>query len=126
MIEMTNPNKVAEAYLAAWNEPDATERRALIEQAWAAGATYRDPMMEGDGHEAISAMIGQAQAQFPGLRFGRAGEAQTVGRCIRFSWHLAPEGGEPVAGGTDFCVLAPDGRLQSVTGFLDFAPSLPI
>jgi hypothetical protein len=38
---------------------------------------------------------------------------------IRLSWTLAPAGEEAVAGGTDFAQLGVDGRIQSVTGFLD-------
>jgi hypothetical protein len=38
---------------------------------------------------------------------------------VRFSWELAPVAGEPVAKGTDFAALTEDGRMRSVTGFLD-------
>ena len=38
---------------------------------------------------------------------------------LRFSWTLgAPDAG-PIARGTDFGLVAADGRLKSVTGFLD-------
>lgn len=126
---MKNPNDVAERYLAIWNEGDADKRRALIEQAWTPDATYLDPMMQGEGHDNLNAMIGAAQEQFPGLRFTRVGEAQNVGNCVRFSWQLAPKTAtgeeDALAGGTDFCVLSGDGRLQSVTGFVDFFNAPP-
>jgi hypothetical protein len=39
---------------------------------------------------------------------------------VRFTWHLKPLGGdETVAVGIDFGVVAEDGRLRSVTGFLE-------
>jgi hypothetical protein len=38
---------------------------------------------------------------------------------VRFSWTLGVPGADPVARGTDMAVLAADGRLASVTGFLD-------
>jgi hypothetical protein len=42
---------------------------------------------------------------------------------VRFTWHLKPEsGGDTVAVGIDFGVIAEDGRLRSVTGFLDLVP----
>jgi hypothetical protein len=41
---------------------------------------------------------------------------------VRFSWELGPDGADPLAGGLDVGVIA-DGRLRSITGFLDFAPS---
>jgi SnoaL-like domain len=110
-------------YLAIWNESDAARRRALVEGAFAEGATYLDPMMAGEGQAGIDAMIAAAQARFPGLRFRLAGTPQGHNGRLRFSWELGPEGGEALAGGTDFAVLAPDGRLASVTGFIDFAPA---
>jgi hypothetical protein len=121
---MKNPNDIAEAYLAVWNETDADKRQTLIEQLWTPDATYLDPMMQGRGHDELNVMIGQAQLQFPGLCFRCAGEGQAVGNHVRFSWHLAPadaeEGQALLAGGTDFCTLANDGRLQRVCGFVDF------
>jgi hypothetical protein len=39
---------------------------------------------------------------------------------VGFSWHLVGNGGgDPVAIGHDFGTLAADGRLSSVTGFLE-------
>jgi hypothetical protein len=38
---------------------------------------------------------------------------------VRFSWHLVPSGGEPIALGIDFATLSEDGRLREVTGFLE-------
>jgi hypothetical protein len=39
----------------------------------------------------------------------------------RFSWELESKDGPAVAGGVDFGVVF-DGPLQTITGFLDFAP----
>jgi hypothetical protein len=39
---------------------------------------------------------------------------------VRFTWHLkSAAGGDTVAVGIDFGVVAGDGRLRSVTGFLE-------
>ena len=38
---------------------------------------------------------------------------------VRFSWNLVPDGGEPLVTGIDFGTLSEDGRLHSVTGFLE-------
>ena len=39
----------------------------------------------------------------------------------RFSWGLGPEGTDAPIKGTDFAVLK-DGRIRSITGFLDQVP----
>lgn len=120
---MNESHDLVDRYIASWNETDATRRQALVAKTWTEGATYLDPLAESRGHDAIAAMIQAVQAQFPGLRFRRAGSVDTYRDRIRFSWELAPEGGEAVAKGTDFGVIAADSRLAAVTGFLDQVPA---
>jgi hypothetical protein len=64
-------------------------------------------------------MISAAQQQFAGHRFSLRGTPEGHNDRLRFSWSLAAEGAVPVAYGTDFAVVSNDGRLESVTGFLD-------
>ncbi len=56
-----------EAYVAAWNETDPGRRRAGIARAFAERVRYRDPVMAGDGHAAVDAMLAGVQAKFPGF-----------------------------------------------------------
>jgi hypothetical protein len=121
---MSDVHTVIDQYFAAWNEPDAARRGDLIAQVWAEGASYLDPLMEGDGHAGINAMIQGVQAQFLGHRFRQIGKADAHHNRVRFSWELAPEGGAMLVAGTDFATLTDDGRLQSVIGFLDHAPGM--
>jgi hypothetical protein len=114
--------RIAERYLAAWNEGNADRRIGLVAEAFAADASYLDPMMQGEGHEGISAMIGAALAHFPGHSFSLIGTPESHHDRIRFSWALSAAGAAPVARGTDFARLSDDGRLQAVTGFLDQVP----
>lgn len=110
---------IATEYLAAWNELDAVRRRARIVGIFTAEADYVDPMMRGAGHDGLDAMIGAVQQQFAGLRFSLHGKQDGHNDVVRFSWALGAEGADPVAYGTDVAVIAEDGRIQSVTGFLD-------
>ena len=118
---MTNPGKIVETYIDSWNETDAGRRAARIAETFTPSAVYSDPMMRGEGHDGLSAMIAGAQAQFAGLRFRQVGRVDSYADRIRFSWELGPADGPAVAGGTDFGTIA-DGRLATVVGFLDFAP----
>lgn len=117
-------SSIASRYIAAWDEPDAIRRRALIAAVFTPEATYVDPMMRNAGHDGLDAMIGAVQQQFTGLRFKLHGKQDGHNDVVRFSWTLAAEGAEPVAYGTDIVVVAEDGRISSVTGFLD-AMNLP-
>src|SRR5262245_1529294 len=119
---MRDAAKLAEDYIALWNEPDPSRRMALLAATWTTNATYVDPLMQGQGHREIDGLIAAAQAKFPDLRFGLLTPADGFGGHVRFSWGLGSLGHEPVIKGTDF--VARDGdRIQSVVGFLDQVPA---
>ena len=120
--EATEVEQVIDQYIAIWNETDPATRRELIARTWADDGSYLDPLMSGEGHDGIDAMIGAVQTQFPGYRFRRVGDLDAHNNVVHFSWELGPEAGPPLAGGVDFGVVS-DGRVQTITGFLDFAPS---
>jgi SnoaL-like protein len=117
---MTDITTLIDGYIATWNEPDPQRRRALVAQTWTDDGSYVDPLMTGAGTDGIDAMIAGAQQQFPGHRFELAGAPDAHHDRVRFTWHLKPVDGEDlVAIGHDFGVVADDGRLVSVTGFLE-------
>src|SRR5215213_4903609 len=84
---------VVDRYFAAWNETDAARRRALIAQTWADDASYLDPLMQGQGHAGIDAMIAAVQQQFAGHQFRQISAVDAHHDRLRFSWELAPERG---------------------------------
>lgn len=119
---MTDLNTIARNYIAAWNERDAARRPALLDAAFTKDVAYRDPIMQGDGHDGVAALIDGVQQRFSDFRFSLKGEADGFADTIRFSWNLGPEGTESVIEGTDIGVIE-NGRLKSVTGFLDKVPA---
>jgi hypothetical protein len=50
------------------------------------------------------------------------GQANGFGDRLRFSWGLGPDGADSPIKGTDFAVVE-DGRIRSITGFLDQVPA---
>lgn len=117
-----NAQDVAGNYIACWNEIDRDRRRALIDTLWSADARYVDPLMQGNGRAEIDGLIAAVQARFPGHSFTLKDGAQGHNDHVRFSWSLGDNnapGAAPIAHGTDFVQLTPDGRIASVTGFLD-------
>jgi hypothetical protein len=115
-------DRLIDTYIACWNEAAADRRAALAAAAFAADASYVDPLMEGRGPDGIAAMIGAARAQFPGLRFRRAGRVDAHHGLLRFAWELAAGDGPAIAAGTDVAELAGDGRFARVIGFIDLGP----
>lgn len=118
-----NPAEIAGQYLQVWNENDAIRRRTLIEQIFTQHASYIDPLMQSAGHDGIDAMIAGAQSQFSGFRFNVSGKPDAHHDFVRFSWSVGAENSEPLICGTDIAVIAPDGRIEAITGFIDKMPA---
>jgi SnoaL-like domain len=120
----TSTLKVVDDYFSCWNETDPTRRRELIAATWAPDARYVDPMFAADGPEALDALAAGVHQQFPGHRFRLTQAPDVHHDRARWGWELAgPDGGQPIAVGVDFAVLAPDGRLREVTGFFNSTAS---
>ena len=122
--DATKIEGVADHYIAVWNQPDADARRRAVAELWTEDGTYTDPLAAVEGHEAIEAVIAGGREMFPDHVFGLIGEVDAHHDVVRFGWELAPEGGgEWVVVGFDVAVVAEDGRLRSVYGFLDKVPA---
>jgi hypothetical protein len=121
---MTDYTDLVERYLAAWNEPDGERRAKAVAELWADDGGYTDPLADVTGHEAVAAVIAGAREMFPGHVFRLGGPVDGHHDIVRFTWHLAPEtAAEPTVIGFDVAVLAKDGRLRHVYGFLDKVPA---
>jgi hypothetical protein len=120
---MSDVNELVQRYLAAWNETGAAERRAVLAEVFAEDAVYTDPLVTVQGRDGLDATIAAVQAQFGGLVFSLGGAVDTHHDIARFTWHLGPEGAEPVVIGFDVAVIGEDGRITQVLGFLDKVPA---
>lgn len=120
----TTGNTIAAAYIAAFNASDPAARRDLIGRTFTEDATYVDPLMSSEGHAAIDAMIDAVQRQFPAHVFRLVTAVDAYADRVRFSWTMGPDGSDTtLLAGTDVGVLSTDGRLRSVTGFIDQMPA---
>ncbi|MEV5827599.1 nuclear transport factor 2 family protein [Spirillospora sp. NPDC052242] len=120
---MSDITELVQRYLAAWNETDAAARRAILAEVFADDAVYTDPLASVRGTDGLDATIAAVQAQFGGLVFSLGGAVDAHHDIARFTWHLGPEGGEPVVIGFDVAVVGADGRISQVLGFLDRVPA---
>src|ERR1700736_3596848 len=118
---MTDATTIPHRYIELWNKRTPSRRREVLAIGWAADAKYVDPLMSGDGHDGVDALIAGVQQRFPDFRFKLLGKANGYGAHVRFSWGLGPDGADSPIKGTDFAVLK-DGRIRSITGFLDQVP----
>jgi hypothetical protein len=111
-----------DAYFEMWNEQDATKRLDAIERAWTPDGRYVDPLQEAEGYQGLSDMVAAVHQQFPGQRFRRTSGIDAHHGLVRFGWELGAEDGTVSAGGLDVGIVADDGRLQRIAGFLGDLP----
>ena len=121
---MSDFTKLAEQYIATWNETDTSARRALIDEVWSSDGRYIDPMAEVTGRDQIDAVIAGVQAQFSGMTFRLAGTVDAHHDQARFTWELGPDGSDAIVVGFDVAQWNADGRLSLLLGFLDKVPSV--
>ena len=120
---MTTYDELAHRYINTWNETDPDARRAAVDQLYTEDARYVDPLAAAEGREAIAAMIGAVQEQFPGFVFRLAGPVDGHHNQARFGWELGPASAEAPIVGFDVAVSDDEGRIQTVLGFLDKVPA---
>jgi ketosteroid isomerase-like protein len=110
-------------YFAAWNAATPEELAEAVAAAFTEDATYTDPLVDVAGHEGLTAAIAGARQQFPGFGFELTGTPDAHHGLVRFTWDLVStaDGSAPAAG-FDVVTLAEDGRISSVSGFLDRVP----
>ena len=104
-------------YIDMWNEEDADRRAALIDAAWTEDASYADPLLEAEGHDALSAMVAAVHGHYPGCRFRRRSDVDAHHDRVRFAWDLVQPDGAVFVAGIDVGEVADDGRLRRITGF---------
>ena len=121
--ETTDLTQTVDAYLSAWTEPDAERRAELIAQAWTEDGRLVGPPLTGDGHAGISDMFAAMQQQFPGHEFRRTSGVDAHHDSLRFAWELVGPDGAVAVAGLDVGQVAPDGRLQRITGFFGDLPA---
>jgi hypothetical protein len=120
---MTDVTTTIDHYFAMWNEADPDARAREIEEAWAAGGRYVDPLLEATGHAELSAMVEGVHAQFPGHKFRRTSGIDMHHEEVRFAWELAAPDGTLTVAGLDVGSLTADGRLRRISGFFGDLPT---
>src|SRR5436190_22083940 len=108
---------LVDTYCDMWRTTDPAEREALVAQAFTEDGRHVDQHADATGHAGLADMIGGVHAGFPGFQMARTSGIDRFGDQLRFAWELNGADGTPIVAGLDVAEVAPDGRLQRVTGF---------
>lgn len=119
---MENAQTLVTQYLEAFNETDPGRRRELLEALYTSDCTYTDPLVDLHGAEQIDAFIAQTQERYPGFMFTLGSPIDAHHDQARFKWHAGPTHAPDDFVGFDV-IVAQDGRIRSVYGFMDAAPA---
>lgn len=113
---------LVDAHLAAYADPDAARRAAVVQRIWADGGRLIDPPLAASGHAGIADQGGLLLARFPGHRFVRSSGIDHHHGVARYAWQLCGPDGAVVLEGLDIAEVDAAGRLQQVTGFFGPLP----
>jgi hypothetical protein len=137
---MPAPDDFVERYVAMWNEPDASARRASVHELWAedgihvlrppqelldAAVTigFRNPVLEARGHAELEHRVTRAHDEFvaPGeFRFRAREDVMRLGDVVKFGWEMArAHDNEVVAAGLEFVILDARGRIRADYQFIE-------
>src|SRR6478609_1247434 len=120
---MSNFGDLVKRYIDTFNETDPQRRRAALEALYTSDAGYTDPHHELKGPQQIDEFIAATQEAFSGYVFTLGSEIDAHHDQARFNWNAtAPGDTEPAYVGFDV-IVADDGRVREVYGFMDRAPA---
>ena len=106
-----------DAWFAMWSEADDASRTAALSSLAAPDVRMRDRFSAVEGIDELTRHIAAAQRFMPGLRLQREGEARQCQGMLLAQWTAIGPDGQPRGRGTNVFTLAPDGKIDSVTGF---------
>lgn len=110
---------VVDAWFGAWSESNEEVRRQRLSGVAALDVRFRDRFSVIDGLAELVPHIGAAQHFMPGIRMERQGAIRHCQGTVLADWVWMASDGQPRASGTNVFVLGPDGRIESVTGFMN-------
>ncbi|MFD2764936.1 nuclear transport factor 2 family protein [Micromonospora eburnea] len=111
-----------ERYVRFWNTEKPDEQRDLAAETFTDEVGYHAVIGVFTGRQALIGFHDQFTGRMPTAVFRPREEPQVHHDRARLMWEIEIDEGKPFAAGTDVLVFDPDGRISSVTVFLDRAP----
>ncbi|MCW5230343.1 DUF3291 domain-containing protein [Verminephrobacter eiseniae] len=121
-IGAAQAERCIDAYVAAWNEPDAERRMQKLAQVMTDDGVYCDPAKLAQGRAALVDYIAQVQAKYAGGHIERTSTVDVHHYSGRFNWRAVKVDGTLLPESLDVVEFARDGRICRVTGF--FGPPI--
>lgn len=104
-------------WFAAWSEPDATRREAILAPLVTAAVRFHDRFSCIDGDDELRAHLAAVHRFMPGMRLERRGDIRHCQWQVLADWVALAGESQERGRGTNLFELDADGRLMAVTGF---------
>ena len=108
---------IVDRWFAAWSNPDADTRRTALEQTVSPSVAMRDQFSAVEGLPDLVEHLTAVHRFMPGLTIARDGTVRQCQGMAIADWIVCGAAGQEQSRGTNVFTLAPDGRIESVTGF---------
>lgn len=114
---MYDAQRLADRYVAVWNETDMPTRRRAIAELWAPAGVHYVDTREAHGYDALDKRITSSHeknVRDGGHRFRAAKGARALRNAVTFFWEMLPADSEKVvATGLEFLIVDAQGRILS-------------
>ena len=114
--------EIADRYVAFWNATDAEDRHRLATMTFTEDVEYHAPVGVLAGTAAMMGFRDEFLSHQPTAALVARRVPERHHDRMRFQWEIVVADDESFATGTDVLELDGEGRISSVTSFLDRAP----
>lgn len=122
---MTNARRDTwDKYTEAWSETTVERKLAALRVSVRSSATYRDPLVVAEGHDALVAYMLDFHAQLPGGHFVTTYFQAHHDRSIA-KWNMVDGAGAIVGEGVSYGEYDDSGMLAGMTGFFATPTNTP-
>jgi len=112
---VSDAQRLADGYVAVWNETDLQARRRAIAELWTPEGVHYVDTREARGYDALEKRITgshEKNVRDGGHRFRAAKGARTLRNAVTFFWEMLPADSEKVvATGLEFLIIDAEGRI---------------
>lgn len=108
---MSDVQKLADRYVAIWNETDDAMRRKTIAEIWASDGRHYSRTLEAHGYDALEKRItgsNEKNIKIGGNRFRSVKNAQALRNVVFFNWEMTPAGDDKTVVAAGVIVLIVD------------------
>jgi len=113
----TTAHEAVDGWFEAWADPDAARRTATLARVAVPEVRVHDRFSCIEGITELDAHITASQRFMPGVRLQRTAAPRHCQGVVLADWTASGADGQLRGQGTNVFTLAPDGRIESVTGF---------